>query len=508
MNEHFASGKELPPWKILIADDDQDVHIATRMALRGIYFRGRSLEFLDAYSGAQVMDVLQAHPDTAIVFLDVIMETDYAGLRAAQTIRESGFKLVRIIVRTGYPGQAPERQVIVDHDIHDYKEKTGLSVQKLFTSVISALRSYDDLVALENHRRGLMSVLESASWFDFNAVGRYVSGMLVEFSSLAGLGSNNIVMVYRPSDRAQDEPIVIASVGEWPGLSEPTSLDDLPKEVASLLRLSLDTRLAQSIKAGQTLFSRNHGVDLVFFAADEGALAQANGVLLEVFLMAACQAISNQNTFVDMESERNAMMRGLALRGERWLVGASAELERLSRLSTAIAIRLHTTLSFPREIDARFIRNIGIAATLHDLGNEAIPVELLVKATGYEPPDRMQVQAHVALGLQAIGTYLGGVGNTGALHLARDIIGGHHEHVDGSGYPHGWVGDAIPLAARLVAVTDAYISMTSVRPHRAAIEPPVAQALIKAGEGHQFDPRIVRVFLDFMADGEWPSHPV
>lgn len=111
MNERPNLTKVFAPWKLLIVDDDPDVHEATRMALRGVEFRGRSLEFIDAYSGAQALDVLQENPDTAIVFMDVIMETNDAGLRAALRIRESGFKMVRIIVRTGFPGQAPERQV-------------------------------------------------------------------------------------------------------------------------------------------------------------------------------------------------------------------------------------------------------------------------------------------------------------------------------------------------------------------------------------------------------------
>ena len=158
------------PWKILIADDDLDVHATTKLALRDVVFRNRPLQFIDAYSASEALGCMQEHPDVAVAFLDVVMETDSAGLNVVRKIRESGFGMVRLIIRTGYPGQAPERDVIVNYDIHDYKEKSGLSAQKLFTSLISALRSYEDLVALEKHRRGLMAVLESVSWLDFGDV--------------------------------------------------------------------------------------------------------------------------------------------------------------------------------------------------------------------------------------------------------------------------------------------------------------------------------------------------
>jgi response regulator RpfG family c-di-GMP phosphodiesterase len=501
MNGPTTPAKLQSPWKILIVDDDHDVHIATRMALQGINFRGRKLEFIDAYSGAQALELLQVNPDTAIVFLDIIMETDDAGLRVAQRIREIGMELVRIIVRTGFPGQAPERSVVVDYDIHDYLDKTGLSVQKLFTTVISALRAYDGLVVLAGHQRGLMGVLESISWFDFNAVGRYVSIMLAEFSTLARLDASSIVMVTRPSAGLGDGAAVFATLGDLNSSSEPAELCDLEPETASLIYQSLDQMQALSGPAGQTLFSRNHGVDLVLFAAGEGVFAKADEVLLEVFLLKACQAISNQQTFADMEGDRNAVLRGLALRGERWDNNAAVELDRLSRLATAVATRLHTTLSFSQEIDARFIRDIGVAAMLHDLGNDEVLGGLLAKSTCYDPKERKLMQVHVAAGIKVVDGYLYGVGKSGVLRLARDIIGGHHEHFDGTGYPNGCSGDAIPLSARLVAVVDAYIAMTSPRPHRAAMRPLAAQALIKQGAGAQFDPRIVEAVLEVVGDG-------
>ena len=498
MNDHSSAARPFSPWKILIADDDRDVHEATRLALRGIQFRGRALEFIDAYSGTQTLAVLQEHPDTAIVFLDVIMESEDAGLAAARRIRENGFKLVRIIVRTGFPGQAPERQVIVDYDIHDYKEKSGLSVQKLFTSVISALRAYADLVALESHRRGLMSVLESVSWFDFLAVRNYVAGMLAEFSDLARLGSGRIVMIARSSAKPEEQPVIVASLGDWREPGEPLGVDDLSAETHALVRNSFGQMQAVSGEDGGTWFVRNHGIDLVVFAAGKDALAQADEVLLEVFLGKVCQAIGSQRAYANIESDRDAVLRGLALRAERWNDHAAVELERLSRLTCAIATRLNTTLVFPEEIDRHFVRVIGIAAMLHDLGNDSIAAVLLAKRSDYDPQERASMQAHVGAGGDALKYFLVGTGDSLVLNLAHDIIAAHHERFDGAGYPRGLHGDAIPLAARLVSVADAYVAMTSPRPHRSPVESSVARAAIKSGAGGCYDPRVVEAFLQLL----------
>ena len=129
-------------WKVLIVDDEPEVHAVTRLALNDFSFQQKKLEFISAYSGAEAKKVLAAQPDIAVVLLDVVMETDDAGLLVASHIRETLHNhFVRIILRTGQPGQAPERQVIVNYDINDYKSKTELTAQKLFTVMMSSLRS-------------------------------------------------------------------------------------------------------------------------------------------------------------------------------------------------------------------------------------------------------------------------------------------------------------------------------------------------------------------------------
>lgn len=149
-----------PRWKIAIIDDDPAVHDGTRFALHNFQLRGRGLELLSAHSAAEGRELLRLHPDTAVVFLDVVMETDEAGLDLVRVIREElKNEAVRIILRTGQPGQAPEQRIVVDYDINDYKAKTELTAEKLFTSLTAALRGYEQLRRLAD----LYSELEQAN---------------------------------------------------------------------------------------------------------------------------------------------------------------------------------------------------------------------------------------------------------------------------------------------------------------------------------------------------------
>jgi len=130
-------------WKILVVDDEAQVHTATEISLRKFVFENKSLTFINAYSAREARQLIQENPDVAIILLDVIMETDDAGLNFVKYVREVlGNQLVRIILRTGQPGQVPEKSIIINYDINDYKTKTELTTSKLYTTILTALRSF------------------------------------------------------------------------------------------------------------------------------------------------------------------------------------------------------------------------------------------------------------------------------------------------------------------------------------------------------------------------------
>jgi serine phosphatase RsbU (regulator of sigma subunit) len=137
-------------WPVMIVDDEPEIHNITMLSLAEFTFQDKPLTFLNAYSGHEAKQLIGTHPDVALILLDVVMETDDAGLKLVKYIREElDNGRVRIILRTGQPGQAPEGRVIVDYDINDYKAKTELTTQKLFTTVVTALRAFHHLTTIE-----------------------------------------------------------------------------------------------------------------------------------------------------------------------------------------------------------------------------------------------------------------------------------------------------------------------------------------------------------------------
>lgn len=152
---------EAPRWKVLVVDDEEEVHRITRLALNDFRFADRSLEFVSAYSGEEAQRLILQHPDVAIILLDVVMESDDAGLLFARFVRQTvGNQFVRIILRTGQPGIAPERQVMKVFDINDYRAKTELTQDRLYTVMQTALASFRDMVALARSRRQLVGVVD------------------------------------------------------------------------------------------------------------------------------------------------------------------------------------------------------------------------------------------------------------------------------------------------------------------------------------------------------------
>jgi len=155
-------------WKILLVDDDIEIHKVTKLALGDLEFEGKPLTFFSAYSAKEAKQIIQEHSDIAMILLDVIMETDDAGLEVVKYIRNTlQNKLVRIILRTGQPGRVPEDTIILRYNINDYKTKTELTRKNLLTKVITSLRGFSALIRIEKSKQELSDIaLENARLYE------------------------------------------------------------------------------------------------------------------------------------------------------------------------------------------------------------------------------------------------------------------------------------------------------------------------------------------------------
>jgi len=133
------------------------------------------------------------------------------------------------------------------------------------------------------------------------------------------------------------------------------------------------------------------------------------------------------------------------------------------------------------------------AAPMHDVGKIGIPDRILQKPGPLDPDEWKIMQSHVTIGAEIIGEHDGGM-----LALARQIALTHHEKYDGSGYPNGLAGEAIPLAGRIVAIADVFDALTSVRPYKKAWTEEEAVNFLREQKGRHFDPQLVELFADQM----------
>ncbi|SEH38928.1 sensor domain-containing diguanylate cyclase [Magnetospirillum fulvum] len=157
--------RALPPWPVLVVDDEADIHTMTRVLLRDFTFQDRAFEVISAFSAAEARGILADRTDIPVMLLDVVMETPNAGLDLVRHVREdlSNHRMA-IVLRTGQPGEAPEHDVMLAYDINDYRNKTDLTAQRLFTALVGGLRSWISISTIETLNQTLeQRVIERTS---------------------------------------------------------------------------------------------------------------------------------------------------------------------------------------------------------------------------------------------------------------------------------------------------------------------------------------------------------
>jgi signal transduction histidine kinase len=352
-----AAHEETPArrWKIAVIDDDQAVHEGTRFALSDYTLNGQGLEILSAYSASEGRALMRAHPDIAAVLLDVIMETDVAGLELVEYIRnEIRNETVRIILRTGQPGQAPERRVIVQYDINDYKAKTELTADKLFTSLTAALRSYQQLERMVQTRRGLEIIIDAASTlYDFRSMQRLAEGVLTQLASLLNVDCAGILVLRDDGNKKGDDFSVLAGSGcysRFIGLAGSKSLDP---DLRAMVEAAFKRRKHEFADHRTVLYIRTgSGREVVVLLQAERQLSDTDRALVEIFGSRLSIAFDNVILYQQLH-EANTQLEDRVSQRTRALMQANRRL-------SAQWLRLQRANGFKNEI-------LGTVA--HDLKN-------------------------------------------------------------------------------------------------------------------------------------------
>ncbi|MDO6387120.1 response regulator [Uliginosibacterium sp. 31-12] len=482
------TAKPLYTWKLLVVDDEPDVRAVTRLGLRNFTFAERPLEFIEASSASEALQRLAEHPDIAVALVDVVMETEDAGLRLVEKIRnELGNKLIRLVIRTGQPGAAPERYVIDHYDIDDYKDKTELTTTRLYTTVRSALKSYRDLCAIDINRLGLERLLQAAPDIYRLAnvsLQEFFSGVLTQVVGLCHLSPDSFISTIEG---------VIATVES----GEQAVHAGTAPFIASGRFLAIHEQCRKAVLAGQDptdLPGNAFIIPIVIHGQAEGyiyieptlPLSDDDKRLIRLTAQQSAQSLENLRLHIDLANAFRYAIDMLAEIAEFKDKTTGRHIERIATYTEKVALAMGCSRAEAE--------HMGISSRLHDVGKIGIPDDILGKPGKLDPEEVRIMQHHASIG----GSILG---HDKALGLARSIATSHHERWDGLGYPAGIRSAELPLAVRIVSVVDVFDALVSHRPYKTPWPLPEARAEILAGRDIQFDPQVVDAFLGLLDQG-------
>ncbi|NRF68075.1 DUF3369 domain-containing protein [Aquincola sp. S2] len=484
------------PWKIIIADDDDAVHGISKMVLRDFRFEGRYLHFLSAHSGEATRRLVAEHPDAAILLLDVVMETENAGLDVVRHVRDVlRNPFIRIILRTGQPGQAPESWVVVNYDINDYKEKTELTAQKLVTTVIAALRAYRDIQVIERSRRGLEQIIEaSRNLFEPQSLAQFSKGVLQQLTALLHLGADSVHLksagfaAERETDTENAEFHILAGTGVYESTVGRRMAEAVPGAVVR--------RLLQARDARQTLIDANDFVgyfrsstltENLVYLHTRRLLNDVDADLLQLFASNVGIAFDNVHLNEELTNAQLELVHMLCELIEARSSDTGRHVVRVGEFSC----RLGQLIGLP-ERECQLLRQ---AAPMHDLGKIAIPDAILCQPGRLDAAQFEVIKTHTTIGHRLLAR-----SRRPAMRAAALIAQQHHESWDGGGYPDGRRGEQIHLYGRIVGLADTFDALANKRVHKAAWPMHQVMDYVQGQSGARFDPRLVRVLNEHLED--------
>lgn len=495
-DEEIKTAFELS-WKILVVDDDEEVHAITKAVLRGLEFEGRQFELVYANSAAQAKLVLNENSDIALILLDVVMETDDAGLTFVEYVRnEMKNKLVRIVIRTGQPGQAPQRDVVVNLDINDYKEKTELTVDKLFTTVITSIRSYRDLInieqkrqVIEQSRKGLKQIIDaSASLFEIHSLQEFARGALIQLISILNLNKNSLYMHTNglSLSKTAGSFCVLAGTGKY-SVSENKAVNDC-------IDHDLQIKLNEVLQKEESMFfeetfvgyfkSSNGNVNMIYV---DGCVDLKDDDKQLIDIYSTNVSIAFENLYLDKEilDTQNEVIQTLSEIVENRSKETAHHVKRVSCYAYYLAQK--------SGLSETECMTLQYASPLHDVGNIGIPDKILLKPGPLDAEEFEIVKTHASIGYSILNK-----SQRPILKVASIAAHEHHEKYDGSGYPRGLKEKEIHIYGRILAIADVFDVLSQRRCYKDAWKLEDVLEYMKTHKGSQFDPELIDLFFSDM----------
>ena len=472
-------------WKVLIVDDEPEIHFMTKTVLSNFELDGRKLEFISAYSGKEAIEILENINDIAIVLLDVVMETNDAGLIVAKKIREElNNNLIRIILRTGQPGSAPEQEVIVKYRINDYKEKTELTSKKLFTTIVTAIRSYQDLITIKKSKEGLEKVIESTKIISAErTLEVFAQNVLTQLISILNLNNNSSSVNINNTlaiERLGNNFKIIASTGIFKG---ERNFNHLDKNIIELIHTTIKNEKSTILGENYVeYFNFNEDITYLIYLPGYENINKINRNLAKIFsnnIAIEFNNISLNNEILDTQKEVIEIL-GEVL--EKRSEVPSKHVHRVAEFSYILG--KHYGLSDKEAILLR------MGAPMHDIGKIGIKDNILLKPGKLTPEEFSIAKTHVNVGYDILKS-----SKRDILKAAATVAYTHHEKFDGSGYPLGLKGEDIHIYGRISAIADVFDTLYHKRCYKEAWPLKDIVEFFQTERGKHFDPKLIDLVL-------------
>jgi len=373
---------KLPPWKVLVVDDEPDVHAIARLNLKHFEFAGKRLRFFEAMSGQEARDILAVEPDIAVALIDIVMETDDAGLRLVEYIRnELHNDFIRLVIRTGQPGVAPERHVIEHYDIDDYKDKTELTTQKLYTTMRTALKSFRDLGIIDSNRRGLKKILDTTpTLYQPQEINRFFSNVL---SQVIDLCKDNFIATITDGllMTANDRQVIVQC-----GSGRFEKFNDNEVDTITQVCMSKLTHITNNgqLPSDAMLIPLMGNTNLLGFVYLEGAknLSPDDQDLIHVLVNQCASALENLQLYLNLKEANHQTLNMLAIAEQARTMAESANRAKstfLANMSHELrtplnAILGYTDIVYEDAVDANCGDMVGYLEEIRGAGNKLLGI--------------------------------------------------------------------------------------------------------------------------------------
>jgi len=480
---------EKETWKVLIVDDEAEVHVVTKLVLGDFVFEGKEVDFISVYSAEEAKVKLCEHQDIALIILDVVMERANAGLELVKYIREVlDNKLVRIVLRTGQPGEAPESRIIVEYDINDYKEKTELTAQKLVTTLISSLRSYRDLVTIEKNKSGLERIIESTpEIFSMKSMQNFAAGVLMQLIAMLKVNKNDVhlkVSSFAATCKKEGLLNVLAATGSF------------EEKIDEAFSNEVQYKIDKALLAKESMFFEDYLIlywhssdqyDYLIYVEGDQKINDLDRRLLDVFSLNVASAFENLKLHLEMYHTQREVFFRLAEVAEFRSKETGNHVRRVAEYTKLLATKYGLS---DKEVDM-----IQLASPMHDIGKLGIPDDILHKPDILTGPEFDIIKLHSHIGYEMLkGSELE------MLRAAAIIAKQHHERYDGEGYPEGLQGENIHIFARITAIADVFDALGCDRVYKKAWPLNEIIQYFKEERGAQFDPILVDLLMTHLDD--------